>query len=547
MIGLFGGRDVVIIGENDAGAGKTGMHTTFARLQGVCHSRTMIMPPEGIKDLRKWKAAGLIQEELLEYIDKNGTTVADEGCAGKLIYGKTDYSKLASVFIAGFGSRLLYHQDDWWKYGDGKYHRVDVGVLESRISRAFRGFERVSRRLTSKGKYVESIDPVLVDTRFKREVLSAIRDQVISGVAKDVLEPLLLDSGKPFDGSHTIMFKNGLLNVLENKLTPHRDNLFTTATLSYDYDTNATCPQWLATLDQWFDEDAERMALLQEWYGYNMIMTNHLEQLMFIYGQSGSGKTTAMRILQHLLDGNFQAADTRQLCVDQFGLASLIGKYAVIVSEEDKLTNRRGQSLLSVLKQITGNDAVSIRRMHKTAVNGHLFCKVSYYSNALPVLHDEMQTLFRRYNLLHFDHSFKDAPDGALYTHLAEERPGIAVWAIEGLNRLLANEGKFTLPEVSKAEIEEIKIEASPLKRIIETYCTFDDGEAFTSRKHLYSLYRAVCEREFVRCPISCQVFPRRCKEAVPKLAGLETQKHGGERGWRGLKLTRKAIEMDVR
>jgi len=54
LIELLSGHKAVILGENDAGAGKAGMESTFSQLRGKCPECTKIMPPEGVKDLRQW-------------------------------------------------------------------------------------------------------------------------------------------------------------------------------------------------------------------------------------------------------------------------------------------------------------------------------------------------------------------------------------------------------------------------------------------------------------------------------------------------------------
>jgi putative DNA primase/helicase len=248
-------------------------------------------------------------------------------------------------------------------------------------------------------------------------------------------------------------------------------------------------------------------------------------------------------VLRHLLNGNYQAANTQSLCGDLFGMAALEGKYAVLVAEEGKVTHHRGQKLMDILKQITGEDAISIRAMQKQARNGELFCRVTYYSNELPTFHDEMQTMTRRRNLLAFRKSFKDNPDRTLRPRLKQELPGIAIWAIEGLKRLLAN-GDFTLPALSKREIEEIKIESSPLRQMLDKYLIFTaNPDDFVSRRQLYDLYRAVCAEDHVDHPVSAAYFPRRCREAMPT---LEDKQHrlgnGGERGYRWVRMTEEGI-----
>ena len=523
---LLRGKLVVVLGENDAGAGVRGMNRAFTQLKAGCKGLSKCLPPATFKDLRKWKPT---QEEFASWIKQEG-----EKCdKSKLLYGNLDFVTLADTFINNNGytvegkHRLVYHHDDWWAHKDGKYDPVNLKTLEAQVSKTFHGFEYFD-------DVTEKTKPVTINNYFVKEAISAVCRKVLSKVPNTVLEPCLINTGKSFDNSHVIMFRNGILDVINNKLVPHSNNLFTTATLPYDYNVNAVCKRWDTAYNQWFEEDDERIALFQEWFGYNMIMSNHLEQLMFMYGASGSGKSTAVSVLQHLLGGNFMPATLQSLIGDQFGMASLIGKHACMISEEDTVSVSQSRKLLTVMKRITGNDAISIRRMRKEPVSGNLFCKITYFSNALPTFHDETQSLFRRYNLLQFRKSFADTIDRGLFQKLKQERQGIATWAVEGLRRLLNNGGKFTLPTLSAAEIKEAKIESSPIRYMIDAHLSFLP-EINMTLKQLYALYLGICEEEFVKNPIGQRRFRRVCCEASSELNQLPFTRVGNAVGWKGV------------
>jgi P4 family phage/plasmid primase-like protien len=529
---LLKGKTAIIMGDNDAGAGIRGMNRCFtqckARLKGV----TKCLPPAAHKDLRKWKPT---PEEFASWTEQKG----EQSDASKLIHGVLDFVNLAETFINNNGytvggkHRLVYHHDEWWQYNKGKYEAVNPLTLDAKVSETFHGFEYFDDA-------TEKVKPVTINSYFIREVIAATRNVVLTKVPNSVLEPCLISSGKTFDSSHVILFRNGMLNVLTGELVPHSNNLFTTATLSYGYTPHAQCDLWLSTIHQWLEEDDERIALLQEWFGYNMITSNYLEQLMFIYGESGSGKSTATRVLKHLLDGNSTPATVDQLTKDQFGLAPLIGKYAMFISEEDTVSNTQARKLLTIMKKITGNDAVPIRRMHKTAVEGEPFCKITYSSNSLPVFHDETQSLFRRYNLLNFNMVFSRDPNVTLYLELQKERQGIAAWAVEGLKRLLNNGGKFTQPSISCVEVDHLKEESSPIRYMLNHYVGWE-ADLWVSKQELYALYEAICEEEHVKNPVGYRKFRRRCCEAASGFSKLKETRHNNERGWWGLGVTESA------
>jgi len=441
--------------------------------------------------------------------------------------------------------RLVYHQNSWYAHKDGRYWATDPEFIEAELRSYYDGFE--FKGTDSK----QTVKTVQVSSKLQAELKRALRDCLNTKVSSNVAEPCILSTGKPFDASHIVMFKNGMLDVISGKLMPHNNDIFTTSTLPYDYDPNAGCELWLKCVNEWLDE--EQAALLQEWFGYNLIMSNHLEQMIFICGVSGSGKSTAVETLQDILGGdtseNFSAVDTGQLTKDIHGTAALVGKYAMFLDEVDKMDHKQKVTVLALIKRITGNDIVSIRRMYKIAMTGKLFCRVTFTSNSLVVFPDETQSIFRRYNLLKFGNNF--SADGVINKHLKRElkaeRQGIAVWAVEGLRHLLKNNGNLTVPSVSASEIEEIKAESSPIKTMLEEYFIFGDAETFTSRKQLWALYVAVCNEQSIteKYRKKYNSLPRCCKEAMPELEKLECRlSNNGERGFKYMKLTKAAMEM---
>jgi len=135
-------------------------------------------------------------------------------------------------------------------------------------------------------------------------------------LASDVLKCLASEVRVPFDvepptylGEHGnarpnwVAMRNGLLNlddVLQGKpitLTTHTPRWFSPFTLPYDYNPGAECPNWFETLNEIFDGDEERVALLGEWFGYCLTEDTSLHAILLIEGPPRSGKSTILRTL----------------------------------------------------------------------------------------------------------------------------------------------------------------------------------------------------------------------------------------------------------
>jgi hypothetical protein len=61
LVVLAKGREVVIIGDNDP-PGRRGAESLASALTPYCPTVRVVYPPDGVKDLRQWKLAGLTAE-----------------------------------------------------------------------------------------------------------------------------------------------------------------------------------------------------------------------------------------------------------------------------------------------------------------------------------------------------------------------------------------------------------------------------------------------------------------------------------------------------
>lgn len=329
------------------------------------------------------------------------------------------------------------------------------------------------------------------------------------------------------DLSQTVFFRNGRYNLYTGKLEPLTSKIFITSVLPCDFNPKAKCPLWRWFVEDVFNSDIESIALLQEWFGYNMIFSNHLEQMLFLFGVPGSGKSTTIDVLQTLLGPERCCAINVETFTNRFGLAPMVGKYAAIISESQTSCRSHAQKVLEKIKQITGQDTVSINPKYKEQYDAKLFCKITYVGNELPRFDDEPGALFRRFNLLYYANNYfkmPKTPDRTLKTRLLQELPGIAIWALEGLHRLLTN-GDFTRPKVSSEHIDDCKKLASPLQTMVAEWCELKP-EAFVPVNHVYDLHRAIYQEAGLQ-PMNRIWFGRKLKNAFPEIYKQDRQING--------------------
>lgn len=509
---LLKGHDVIIVGENDDGAGVRGMEKMFQVLKSSCKSVRKVLPPAGKKDLRSWHpSGGEFEQWVSQYADTADTNRVIE---------EVNMLELAKRWVgevyAVRGTRLFHWlHGEWYRHNGTFYEPVEDKLLDGDLYEYFNQFDVIEK--SGKDVKCKRLNP---NSHFIRDVQHALGAAVYVKVPKGVFEPFRINSGEHIDVTRTIVFRNGLLDVDTGDLRPLTPDIFVTSTLPYDYDPKAQCRLWRGFVRDVFNGDHGCHDLLQEWFGYNMIASNHMQQMLFLFGVPGSGKSTTIDILATLLGEERICPLNIEDMTSQFGLEQLVGKYAAIITE-DKAANRTdADKVLQKLKKITGQDMISVARKYKEAVHVRFFSRFTYAGNELPRFHDEPQAMMRRFLLLFFPNNYYErdgGPDRTLGLRIKAEVQGIANWALEGLRRLLVN-GKFTEPMPSQEHLQDFRELSSPLSAMISEHCELGDSpECWAPIEALYELHRAFYEEQGLT-PMGSALFKSRIKTVIPSL-----------------------------
>ena len=290
---------------------------------------------------------------------------------------------------------------------------------------------------------------------------------------------------------HLIIFDNGILDLNTGQIGPHDAGHFTTNILPYEYQPNAMAAHWMVFLNDIFQYDQERIALLQEWFGYVMSNSYDHHKIMLLLGAPRSGKGTIGRIMEQIVGpANYTGASLHAFTSDPF-INSLRTKAVAFSGDtERRVARHKVDIVIERLKKISGNDAVTFARKFKDTLSQALPTRIVLAGNHVPALFDDSGALSGRLLVLPFDVCYAGREDLGLQRRLMQELPGIAAWALEGLRRLSA-QGRFTQPQASIAESIFIEEAFSPLVTFIREVCTIGaDPEAVTFCDELYVAYR---------------------------------------------------------
>lgn len=529
------GLEVIIVGENDKGAGKAGMELTFGKLVKYCKTVTKIMPPTGIKDLREWLKSGVTHDEILAYVKNSGDVQTDPTLLPNPAPLGIATQWLVENHIENGALLFRHYKGDFYRFENNHYAKIDDDALSQTF---YKYLDNKWYIHPEKNKKV----PYAPDKQKIDKIKHACLAQTHVG---DEMEPFILpDSPLPvnFKKESQIIFSNGVLDINTGKLSEVSPYLFSTSTLPFAYDPMADCPTWRQCINEWFNGDKTCELLLAQWFGYNLIATYKWEKLMVFYGVPASGKSTTTSVLAGLMGPERCAAIDFNDISYMFGLSSLIGKYSAIMSE-DQITKRMDSGhILQTLKRLTGQNLISIKRKFKESYSIRLFARLTFETNELPRFVDNPQALRRRILFLCFNNSFENCPDTGLKERLQQELPGIANWAIAGLKDLLKR-GDFVEPQSSGQAKHELKMMTSPLAAMIDDCCDLTNPEMYVTKDMLYNLHKEWFKENGYML-YSRIWFTRAVNMALPRLKEFRPLINGEQvAAWKGISITKEAMK----
>ena len=263
--------------------------------------------------------------------------------------------------------------------------------------------------------------------------------------------------------------------------------------LPVEYQASAAPPiQWLKFLDELLVP--EDILTLQEYIGYLLIPSTKAQKMLILTGKGGEGKSRIGLLLKKLL-----------------GPAA---------------------HMEAVLRLETN------RCKGKQATQGLLYARLLCFGNGnLVAAHDTSDGFWRRQILI----SVKDKPEGRtddpyLIDKLSEELPGIMLWALEGLKRLLANQYRFTLSVRAKQNLAAAMEDGCHLDQFMQakSYVRYDPEKSARST-YLFRAYNKWCADNLEK-PVTQKKFSQYLFKNAERY-GIYFSKHieGGYRGYRGV------------
>lgn len=331
---------------------------------------------------------------------------------------------------------------------------------------------------------------------------------------------------------HLVFFRDCVLNTRNWSLERLDSSHGNTHALAFDYNPNATCPQWEAFVHDVFDGDLESVQLLQEWFGYNVVSSLRHQKIMLLLGVSRSGKGTIGKVLSHILgEENFAGGSLTALTSDHT-INALKDKLGYFVGDAEKGIPRNMLHLVvESIKAISGGDLRTFNRKFLSPQTMTIPARITVAANHLPQLFDDSGALANRMLLLCFNKSYIGREDIDLDEKLKAEAVGIINWAMAGLKRLNDN-GRFTSPAVSEEEMQHIRAQFSPLQEFIDECCVFDGTSEGATAADIFSAYQAWSIKQGDEQRMTRRSFAEAFKRSAPQFKHVKRRFGGGSPMW---------------
>ena len=330
------------------------------------------------------------------------------------------------------------------------------------------------------------------------------------GVVNKVSSFLLQSTGvakgnhNTFDAKENLIYcSNGVLDMSNLELREARGDDYLLASTGVYWpagvpenidtiDFRDYCPEWIAFLNEVFEEKTELIDFIQSLFGYSISGSIAEQKIFCHYGDGSNGKSKLLAVLAQLSGGYGTYVDPDDMVTGKTGFvkaferfgSKIEGRRCVIVDDIDVKTVWNE----SFVKNVTG-DQIRARAEHEKSRLVANRAKIHLGLNVPPTPQAENYGLLRRLCLIPYNVRF--TPNASKSVDLdrafAAELPWIFVWAVAGYRKRLVT-GELAYPAELDIAVEEYKANNFPIEQILREnfeVASGDDASHWVSLKDL--------------------------------------------------------------
>ncbi|WP_165252967.1 phage/plasmid primase, P4 family [Paludisphaera soli] len=391
-------------------------------------------PPWSDKDLRRKVDQAYLKEGRRGWLlDAGGGRTGQGGDEAESLdavlarKARTDMGN-GERFAARHGGDVRYCKP-WgdWLVWDGRRYAVDRTGAVQRLAKD------TARRILVEAATLDGDDQKrLADHAIASQSKTRI-DAMIAMAATEPGIPILPEEMNR-DG-WLLNCRNGTIDLRTGELRPHDRADLITQLCPVDFDPDAECPQWEATLDLFFDKNQALIAYWQRVCGYALVGVVRDHVMPVCYGDGSNGKSTILGTLLDVLGTCYAMKAPPAMLMAKAveshptDRADLHGKRLVVAIETE--AGRRLDEVM--VKELTGGDRIRARRMRQDFWEFSPTHTIIMATNHKPVVKGTDNGVWRRLRMIPFAVKVDAAnADTAMPDKLRAEFPGILAWCVRG-------------------------------------------------------------------------------------------------------------------
>lgn len=396
----------------------------------------------------------------------------------------------AKRFIDLFGEDFRYnYTDKTFLYWDGCRWAAD------QTSAVERSADVSVEAMSAEAEWYEKNGDEDAAKAFRKHIKASRSNKSKTNMLKEVQHNMPI---MPFQlDKHKMAFNvpNGTLSLKSGQLVPAKRDYFITKFSPVEFTDNADCPMWRRFLDDIFGGDKELIRYIQKAVGYSMTGDTSEQCVFFLYGTGRNGKSTFLDVLREIFGDYVSNIQPETIMVKNSmgnGINSDIARLKgarMVTTVEPNEGVRLNEGLI---KQLTGDDAVTARKLYGNEFEFKPEFKLWMATNHKPIIRGTDDGIWRRIHMIPFTVQIPaDKVDRQLKSKLEREYPAILRWAVEGC--LLWQREGLKQPRAVLDMTREYRREMDVISGFLDDRC--EVGEGFSAKSsELYAAYSAWCE-----------------------------------------------------
>lgn len=386
-----------------------------------------------------------------------------------------------------FGEHIRYNYTaNAWFYYDGKrWRQDDSGKMKILV-------DKVIQKLKDEKLYVsDDVDEEdMKKYRYRHWKDSRNHNKKVNMLKE--AQHLLPIHNHNFDTDFSLFnTQNGFINLHTGELLDHDKRNYFTKISNVEYTDKADCPKWEEFLDDIFLGNQELIKFIQRCVGYSLSGHTSEQVLFVLYGNGRNGKSVFIDVINEVFGDYATNIQPQVLMASKLGnnggptpeIAKLDGARFVTTTEPNE-GDRFDEGLL---KQITGGDRLSARKLHENSFEFTPQLKLWMATNHKPYVRGTDEGIWRRFVIIPFE---KQIPlhevDRDLTKKLKRELPAIIKWCVDGY--LEWQRIGLAEPDIVKEQRDEYRTEMDSTELFIRDVCEVGEGK-FIRTSHLFKAY----------------------------------------------------------